>query len=250
MLPPGCAGRCFEPVIGTGGRDAVRLGIAEIKFRYQRQRTTDPAPAVELRGGQHKDRSDKGKPAERRRRKATGLQSPSGIRQPGRRRHLSGSEIVRPVRRGPGPSLVRPHLDGEIAVTSVIVDARSPRDREAPQRRFGRKAAAVAAASRPPSHAHTGAVGRSHTTPTPDPDPRDSGLRTFGALRPSELAPCLCTARPQTAGGTVPPGRAQGLHVPAPLTQQSNGARSPLANIPRLGPAHPYSIGLHGRILN
>lgn len=100
---------------------------------------------------------------------------------------------------------------------------------------------AVATAFRPSSHALTGAVGRSHTTPTPDPDPRDSGRRTSGALRLSEMAPRLTRM--------VPPGRAQGLH-PAPQTHQSNGARLPLANNPRLGPAYLYSIGPCGRVLN
>jgi hypothetical protein len=48
----------------------------------------------------------------------------------------------------------------------------------------------------------------------------------------------------------MPPGRAQGLHFPAPLTHQSIGARSPMANTPRLGPAYLYSIGPRGRVLN
>ena len=87
----------------------------------------------------------------------------------------------------------------------------------------------------------TGAVGRSHTTPTPHPDPRDSGRRTVGALRLSELAPCLTLM--------VSPGRAQGLH-PAPRTHQPIGVRSRLANTLRLGPAYPYNIGPCGQPLN
>ena len=99
----------------------------------------------------------------------------------------------------------------------------------------------AATAHSPSCHALNGAVGRSHTTPTPDPDPRDSGRRTPGALRLSEMALRLTSV--------APPGRAQGLH-PAPRTHQSNGVRLPLANIPRLGPAYLYTIGPCGRVLN
>jgi hypothetical protein len=164
----------------------------------------------------------------------------SGIRQPGRRRHLSGSEIVTLVQRGRGASLVRPHLDGEIAVASITFDARGLQVSGTPLACPDRPLGAVTTHIRPSCHALTGAVGRSHTTPTPDPDPRDSGRRTSGALRLSELAPRLTRA--------VPPGRAQGLH-PAPQTHQSNGVRSSLTNNPRLGPAHPYNIGPRGRVL-
>lgn len=139
--------------------------------------------------------------------------------------------------RGRSASLVRPHLDGEIAVASITFDARGLVGSGAPKARPDHPAATAMTGSSRSPYALTGAVGRSHTTPTPDPDPRDSGRRTSGALRLSELASCLCTARPKTAGGTVLPGRAQGLHFPAPLTHQSNGARSPLANT--LGSARP-----------
>jgi hypothetical protein len=235
--------RCFQPVIGGRVVSAARgAPTSEIKFRNPISTATDPARTVELRGGQHKDRSDKGKPAERRRRKATGLQSPPGIRQPGRRRHLSGSEIVAFVPHGQSASLVRPHLDGEIAVAGITFDARGLELTGALMARPDCPAAAATPGSRPFIRALIDAVGRSHTTPTPDPDPRDLGRRTSGALRLSELTPCLTH--------TASPGRAQGLHYPAPRTHQSSGARSPLANTPRLGPAHLYSIGLRGRVLN
>jgi hypothetical protein len=205
------------------------------------QGTTDPSAPVELIGGQHEDRSDKGKPAERRGRKATGL-SPfrDTAAGPPKAPEWVGDRHLRPY--GRSATLVRPHLDGEIAVASITFDARGLQATGAPTALPGCPAATVTTGSRPSRYAHTGAVGRSHTTPTPDPDPRDSGLRTVGALRPSELAP-----RPRA---TVPPGRAQGLHYPASRTHQSNGARSPMANTPRLGPAYPYSIGAPGRVLN
>jgi hypothetical protein len=56
----------------------------------------------------------------------------------------------------------------------------------------------------------TDEAGRRHATPTPDPDPRDSGLCTLRALRSSE--PVLRQLRPHSAAGATLPGRAQGLH--------------------------------------
>lgn len=101
------------------------------------------------------------------------------------------------------------------------------------------RARVVALDARPSLYALTDAVGRSHTTPTPDPDPRDSGRRTPRALRLSELVSRLLRV--------MPPGRAQGLH-PAPRFHQSNGVRSPLANNPPLGPAYPYTTGSRGLV--
>ena len=46
-----------------------------------------------------------------------------------------------------------------------------------------------------PKEALTGAVGRSHTTPTPDPDSRDSGPRTPGALRLERVVSHMKAAR-------------------------------------------------------
>lgn len=126
-------------------------------------------------------------------------------------------------------------------MASITFDARALRVSGSPLADSNIPAAATTTFSRPSCHALTGAVDRSHTTPTPDPDPRDSGRRTPGALRLSEMAPRLTRM--------VPPGRAQGLH-PAPRTHQSNGVRLPLANDPRLGPAYLYTIGPRGRVLN
>ena len=126
-------------------------------------------------------------------------------------------------------------------MAGITFGARGLRVSGAPQAPTMSVAATAMADSPTSSRALTGAVGRSHTTPTPHPDPRDSGRRTVGALRLIELAPCLTLM--------VSPGRAQGLH-PAPRTHQSNGVRSRLANTLRLGPAYPYNIGLDGRLLN
>ncbi len=122
---------CFEPVIrrhagrrGRIGQVPAARALARLRERAPRQppavtgnsvpesaihKTTDRRPPADGSGGTTEDRSDKGKPAERRRRKATGLR-PSGIRSPGRRRHLSGSESAALIRCGcraclcPGPN--------------------------------------------------------------------------------------------------------------------------------------------------
>ena len=79
-------------------------------------------------------------------------------------------------------------IDGEIAVTSIALDARGLDVASVRNAPAGDGGAAVMTGSAPTSSTLNGAVDRSHTTPTPDPDPRDSGRRTSGALRLSELA--------------------------------------------------------------
>ena len=165
---------------------------------------------------------------------------PPGIWQPGRRRHLSGSEIVSLDPAGLGASLVRPHVDGEIAVPSITFDARASRAAVARTARPDLRVAADAASSRRSRHALTGAVDRSHTTPTPDPDPSDSGRRTSGALRLSELAPRLTRGAAGSSPGPAP-------CATDPLVERRSFVSD---EHPRLGPAYPFSIGPRGRDLN
>ena len=199
----------------------------EKKFRNPTSWATDSAARVEIRGGQHKIAPTKANPLKGGDAKPRAY-SPFGDTVAGPPKAPEWVGDRRPVLRGRDASVVRPHLDGEIAVASITFGALGLRGSEALQALPIFAPATATAGSRPSRHALTGAVGRSHTTPTPDPDPRDSGRRTPGALRLSELAPCLTHM--------VRPDRAQGLH-PAPRTHQSNGVRSPMANT--LGSARP-----------
>lgn len=165
--------------------------------------------------GQPNTSSDKGKPAERRRRKATGLPPLLGIRSPGhRRRDVIGSESAALIRCG-WRAFSRPRLDGariEDEGTMMAATGTAHTARPAPP------------ATRKPSRwshlisALTDGVGRGHVTPTPtpDPDPCGPGSRFACGLRLSELASCRTSARTRSAGGATPPGRALGLQAAFP----------------------------------
>jgi len=193
---------------------------------------------------------DKGKPAERRRRKATGLR-PSGDTAAGPRRHLSGSESAALIRCG-----VRafPCLSGSSTERSTWAATPMARaqDSAGSLSRFGWLGAAavltITSTLRGSLSASTGEVGRSHDTPTPDPDPVTPARAPACALRRSEVAPHIVAGGTCSAGRASLPDRAEGLHSPATSIHQSNGAR-PHSGRPSARSGHPLSLHIGSRVV-
>jgi hypothetical protein len=151
-----------------------------------------------------------------------------------------GSESAVLIRCGSRALFCSAPLDGEIVVPSfrfgVIVLSTAPeRASSSLPEIFPRRATP---SRRPTLCASKDEVGRSHVTPTPDPDPRASGSRAVRRQRPREVA-LRPAERPPTAGCTALPGRAQDLHF-LRLRRTSRTALSVSADAPRLGPALPY----------
>ena len=144
------------------------------------------------------DRSDKGKPAERRGRKATGLpplrDTAAG---PPKAPEWVGVCSPHPLRIEGVPMPLRPQ-DGEIDVSRYAFGACSGQG--VTVRLFGCGDALGLFASfdtpRRIQSASTGEVGRSHTPPTPDPAPCDSSPRTC-VRTASERSDVVSKSRPR-----------------------------------------------------
>ncbi len=154
--------------------------MPETKFRNYAGRRNRSRRECRFLGWTIEDRSDKGKPAERRRRKATGLR-PSGdtAAGPPKAPEWVGVCSPHPLRSEGFPMPLRLQY-GEIDVGRNANGACAGQVRIVQP--FGWDGAAavltITSTLRGSLSASTGEVGRSHDTPTPDPDPRDSGPRT------------------------------------------------------------------------
>jgi hypothetical protein len=124
-----------------------------------------------------------------------------------------------------GIPLPPPRSDGEIAVASIIPDAREVIEANA-QLRILLPSHGVAQALPIFLCASTDEVGRSHVPHLPDPDPRASDPRAARRLRLSEVATYIDAAWRPTAGRMSLPDRAQGLHSlrPRPTSRKAPSA--------------------------
>jgi hypothetical protein len=193
MLRRRCRMRCCQPVIRAFRRHwNLTSGISG-------KGPTDPGIAADYEGDNRIDGSDKGKPVERRGRKATGLSPQRADMVAGPpKAHSMGRSLQPSSAADRGHCFAPAHAVTESTVTSIGRHVAPKSDTE------GANAlpSAAVASLRTQSSVPTDGVGRRHVTPTPDPDPRDIGPRAGCGLRLSEHRPHDSAALP---------GRAQGL---------------------------------------